>query len=125
MTRPKKGGDEKRDIIVRVRFTMIEKQKLVEAADNAGLTPSDFVRVKTLGAAPVMRKPSPEREGFIKALAELGKIGSNVNQVSRALNRKNENGEGPFVSKETIEYTMRRLDLLTTHVLKLLDYDGH
>jgi len=125
MARPEKDGDDKRTLMVYVRMTATEKSKLQTLSQNAGLTPSDFIRAKTLGVAPLMKKATPEREGFIKALTELNKVGSNVNQVARALNRKNENGEGPYVSKDTIDYTLHRLDLLTTHILKLLDYDGH
>jgi uncharacterized protein (DUF1778 family) len=88
MARPLKGGGDKRESIIRVRFTAAEKIQIQKAASSRGLTVSDFIRVLAINASPLFRKATPERAAFIKGLAELGKIGSNLNQIARAINRK-------------------------------------
>jgi len=125
MARPQKGGDDKRDIMIRFRLTAAEKIKLQEYAQTAGLTPSDFIRIKTIGGVPFIRKATPEREALISGLAQLGKIGSNLNQVAKALNMRQEDGRPSEVSKELVEYAIFQVETLTTQLLKLVEYDGH
>lgn len=121
MTRPKKGGEDVRDQIIRARLTLKEKIELLKIAEQAGMTSSDFIRAKTLQSAPITRKATPERQEFIKALAELGKLGSNVNQVARALNRRSEQGELIGLDQRTIECALNGVDTLTQRLLKLLE----
>ncbi len=93
MARPTKTGAEKRDQMVKMRLTIDEKNRLEELAANAGFTVSDFLRVRTLGGAPVQTVLTPEREILLRFHAELGKQGSNLNQITRVINRK-DNGDG-------------------------------
>jgi len=120
MARPQKGGDDKRTIMIYVRMTAAEKVRLQALAQTAGLTPSDFIRVKTIGGVPFIRKATPEREALIVGLAHLGKVGSNLNQIARALNRRHEDGEIIGVSKALIEHVLMEVKTLTSQLLTLL-----
>lgn len=125
MARPEKSGDARREKIVRVRFTAIEKQQLVLLAKEAGQTPSDFIRGKTVHSAAHIKKATPERAEFIAALGQLGKIGSNLNQVARALNRKTDDGGSTAVSIELITDALHNVKTLTAYLIELTKGNGH
>ena len=120
MARPEKGGEAKRTFMIYVRMTAAEKIKLQALAQSAGLTPSDFIRVRTVDAPPLIRKATPEREAFIGGLGQLRKIGVNLNQMTRALNRRHEDGEIIGVSKELIEAAIAEVKTLTSYLISLL-----
>ncbi|MGO9545738.1 MAG: MobC family plasmid mobilization relaxosome protein [Rhodomicrobium sp.] len=74
---------------VHVRYPLDEYAALDKQAAQLGLTVSAFVRLKTNAIAPEGRKArrtSPERRVAAQYLAQLGKIGSNINQFARAAN---------------------------------------
>lgn len=121
MTRPSKSFDDKRTTIVKVRFTPAEKKALSELAEAAGLTPSDFVRLKTIGGQPHIKRATPERATFIKALAELNKIGSNVNQIAKTLNTDFARLQNISVSPELIASTLYGLQTLSKNMIKHLE----
>ena len=87
MARPTKTGSEKRDLMVRVRLNVAEKKQLEQQAKTTGVTVSDYLRIKAFGVAPSQPVLTPQRETLLRFLAELGKQGSNVNQIARALNQ--------------------------------------
>lgn len=93
MKPPKKDGDKCRTKTVRVRVKPSEKIRLQTNAANAGLSVSDWIRVKTIDAKPFLSKPKPEQEVLLKLLAELGKQGSNLNQIARHYYRQLEFGD--------------------------------
>ncbi len=53
---------------------------------------SDYVRVTVLNSTPVLKQIDPERAALITGLGQLGKIGSNVNQIARELHLKGSPG---------------------------------
>lgn len=122
MARPRKNGDEKRTLIVYVRVTASERKRLDDAAREAGMTLSNFLRLKAIEVQPQTRKPTPERSALIRGLAELGKIGSNVNQVARALNRLQLGNGGREIPVELVIQTVSRADALIHHLTGLLGY---
>jgi hypothetical protein len=122
MTRPHKGSEDKRTSIFKVRLTPAEKTILLELAANAGLSPSDFMRVKTIGGKPQSRKATPERAVLIKLQAELNKLGSNANQIARALNRRQDSDNLTGVSIEGINEALYSIKTLTAKIAKEL---GH
>lgn len=74
-----------------IRFSPDERAAVTAAADAQGLGPSTFARLATLRAAgrtpPVIRKRHDAIAGVIgPILGELGRIGSNVNQIARVAN---------------------------------------
>ncbi|CCH56534.1 mobilisation protein [Fibrisoma limi BUZ 3] len=124
MARPLKS-DDKRDLTIRVRVTATEKRRIWEQAQRAGQTPSDYVRLQAMATTqPLRRVPTPERKILLDVLAELGKVGSNINQIARSFNASRESGQLASVSPEDINAAMQGLDALTAHCLKLLN-DGH
>lgn len=125
MARPQKESDDKRDLTIRVRVTSAEKLRIWQLAADAGYTPSDFMRLRTMAATqPVRRVPTPDRAVLLDLMAELGKLGSNVNQIARVLNRSDETGQLTGISPEDVNQAMQGVDTLTAHFLDLLS-NGH
>lgn len=124
MARPKKTEAEKRTLIIRVRVTSTEKSQLHHDAREAGYSASDFIRLKVIQSQPLHRKPTPEREGFLKLHAELGKIGSNVNQIAHVLNTNVLNGDKLHVPEDVITNTLYGIQTLTRALQELLR-NGH
>ena len=83
-------GTEKRvrDYILPIRLSQDERAVVETAAERAGLSVGSHARQTLLGApAPrQVRRPPVERKELAKLLAELGKIGSNLNQLAKAVN---------------------------------------
>ena len=73
---------------VTVRFLPDEHAELEARASAAGLSSSAYLRACALGdAGPrARRSPTVERSLAAKAIAELNKAGSNLNQIARAVN---------------------------------------
>jgi hypothetical protein len=73
--------------LVHVRYPLDEFSRLESEAELAGLTLSAFVRAQTNGIKPTAasKRTSPERRLAAQYLAQLGKIGSNLNQFVRAV----------------------------------------
>ena len=120
MARPRKTGEEKRDFTIRVRVTPTEKKLLVKYAEQQGLTTSDFMRLRSISSTPLFRKATPERAAFIRNLAELGKIGSNVNQIARVMNQQPE----ASVPSQLLINTLHGIDTLTHQLINILA-NGH
>lgn len=68
--------------------TAEERAQLEAAAERAGLTVSAYMRHQCLGTPGprAVRRPPVERAALAQLLAQLGKVGSNLNQIARALN---------------------------------------
>lgn len=73
-----------------IRVTPQERAEWKAAADAAGLTISDYVR-RSINSAEVGRRPKGKRKEPPPAdpdlLWHLGKIGGNLNQITRYANR--------------------------------------
>ena len=80
----KRNTPGQRPFILTVRFNEQEKAALAEKASHAGITRSDFIRLATLNTPPPRgrRVPSVNEKMLAQVLAQLGKIGSNVNQLA-------------------------------------------
>lgn len=70
-------------------LTKEEKAKLAADSATCGLTKSAYLRRLIAGNTPRARRPDEIR----KLVAEINKIGSNVNQVARAANTGQLRGE--------------------------------
>jgi len=89
--RKSRSGSQRRKKLhmVTTAYDAAEFAQLEEAASRAGLTRASYQRVQTLGTAPKTRstRRAPiERELLAKSLGQLGKIGSNLNQLAHAAN---------------------------------------
>jgi hypothetical protein len=71
-----------------VRLTADERGAIDAAAEKAGLATGSFARQAMLGApAPrQVRRPPVERKELARLLGELGKVGGNLNQLTRSAN---------------------------------------
>lgn len=79
------GSDKrKRGRLVQFRVDETEFAALQAAAQAARLPLGSYSRKILLDAPParVRRRPSPEMSALAKLLGELGKIGSNLNQIA-------------------------------------------
>ena len=103
-----------------IRLTSEEKKQLAELAKEHGLTISDFVRVTITRSKPVMQKAKPVREALIRTLAELGKVGSNVNQIAHQLNRERMIGNGHNVPDQIIERALYGVKSLSDQLISIL-----
>ncbi|HEY1723311.1 MAG TPA: MobC family plasmid mobilization relaxosome protein [Magnetospirillaceae bacterium] len=87
--RSRRGSEtRKKSIPVTSRYDAQEFAELEERASEAGLTRASYQREKSL-TAPVTRstRRAPiDRELLAKTQGQLGKVGSNLNQIARAAN---------------------------------------
>lgn len=120
MARPKKTETDKSGDKIQIRVSAAEKQKFETLAANAGLSMTDLIKKTVLGAVPKSRKPTPDRTIFLKGLAELGKIGSNVNQIARALNRRDGERLNSFPN-EVIENALQSVTVMTRYLRRVLE----
>lgn len=80
---------KKRGAVINLRLSPDEKADWQSRADVAEMTLTDFIRSKVEGAETVDRVPKKRRTGR-KAdpllLANIGRVGSNLNQLARWAN---------------------------------------
>jgi hypothetical protein len=98
--RGRKRVKDPRGKFIGVRCTPEEHARIDRAAREAGLTSSGYLRAVALGSPGPrsVRRPPAEKEELSRILAELGKIGSNVNQRSCSIPRQRHarTGVAPF-----------------------------
>lgn len=76
------------------RYTPFELAEIAERAHAVGMTIGQYQRAAALDTASlplprVRRRRSPEMAMLDQILGQIGKIGSNVNQIARVLNSGN------------------------------------
>ncbi len=83
----KRAADTKEKFIA-VRCTLDDHAFIGETAAQAGMSIGAFLRTLALGmaGARAVKRPRIEREQLAKLLGEIGKLGSNVNQIARWAN---------------------------------------
>lgn len=80
---------ETRDSWLKIRITPEEKAALKTTAKSQGLTLADFVRQQVGQTTPVGRGPKKAanfRQADPLLLANIGRVGSNLNQIARWAN---------------------------------------
>lgn len=101
--RRRTSGSQKRDRAARVILfaNAREKAEIEARAEKAGLSVSGYLRALAFGEETpqprAARRPPVEKETLSRFLAELGKIGSNINQIARRLNQGKDFDAAPFV----------------------------
>ena len=72
-----------------IRFTPQQFEQLDATAREAGMSVGAFARAVLTGSAGprAVRKPPVQKAELARLLGELGKVGSNVNQIARAFNQ--------------------------------------
>jgi Bacterial mobilisation protein (MobC) len=93
--KPNRGRDGGRTKSKKVWLTEGENTRLESLAREAGLSDGSYIRAKTLGSAGprARRLPSIDRELMIRLIAEMNRIGVNINQLARNSNRGREGDE--------------------------------
>ena len=88
--RPKISGSERRQRTktLQIRLTESEFEAIAEKAESALLTAPSYARHMLLDtpAPRARRRPSIEAETLARILAQLGKVGSNLNQLAKQAN---------------------------------------
>ena len=72
-----------------IRFTPGQFEQLDRKASDAGMSVGAFARTVLLGdAGPrAVKRPPVQKAELARLLGELGKVGSNINQIARAFNQ--------------------------------------
>jgi hypothetical protein len=98
---------------LKLRLTDDERSTLDAAAERAGLSLSGWARSTLLNAPPVRqaRRPPIERAELHLLLSQLGKLGSNVNQIARVLNGGGE-AEPPALAGSRADIAMMRAAIM-------------
>ncbi len=94
---PRSGSDKRqRKRFVNVRLTDDEDAAITAAAERAGQSVAAYIRQQCIGAPGPRAVPRPpvERAVLAQLLAQLGKCGSNLNQIARVLNSGGDAPEG-------------------------------
>lgn len=88
MTKGKGSSKRQRTKFVIARLTPDEHAAITTLADKRGMSPGALIRQTLLKVppGPNVRRPTADTKLLAKALAELGKIGSNINQIAYHLN---------------------------------------
>lgn len=80
------GSDKRRrSIVLTARFNEEEARAVRQIADRTGYSVGALIRHALLNVPPprARRRPSVDHKAVAKLLGELGKIGSNINQLAR------------------------------------------
>ena len=117
------GGSNKRKRtkFVIARLSDEEHAAISALADKSGLSPGALIRQTLLHIAPhtSMRRPSVDTKLLAKVLAELGKIGSNINQIAYHLNA----GRPGDVMEGSIEAALNELLEWRMALMQALGYE--
>lgn len=86
--RKKPSEQRQKTRIANFRATQEEYRQIETNAEREGLTFGSYLRTRALTAPTTraMRRPVVERVILSKLVAELGRSGSNLNQIARAMN---------------------------------------
>jgi hypothetical protein len=102
-----------------IRLTPQERATIDRMADRSGLTPGSYARQVLLGAPTPrqVRRPPVERRELARLLGELGHVGSNLNQIARVANLRDE------VDAAELTLTLGDLAVVRDAILKALGRD--
>lgn len=114
-SRPPRSERRQRQVFLTVRCTPEEKQIAIDNADNRGMSLGDYIRSVAIGQKPlyVVRRHNEKAQAILLLKAELGKIGSNINQIAKVANTKQ------TVDANQIDMLLKALRLCHEEVSKL------
>lgn len=117
---PRRSGSEKRkrSCMLTARFNQQEAEAIRLIADKSGLSVGSLIRRALLDAAPPpsRRRPSVNYKAVAQVLGQLGKIGSNINQLAHAANLGR-------TQLNSIELALRDLTEMRTACLRALGHE--
>ena len=116
-----KGSSKRqRTKFVIARLTPDEHADITALADKRGMSPGALIRQTLLNVRPARyRRPTVDAKLLAQVLAEVGKIGSNINQIAYHLNagRPGDRVEG------SLEESLRELLEWRTALMQALGYE--
>ena len=123
MTRPQKETDMKREHRVTIRLTDTEFSIIENAAEQAEMSISEYMRTQTMeGQVNARFEIVADVAEIKKLIGEFGKIGSNLNQIARYFN------QGGIIStemKNEIRKSLRDIYEMKYEVVKMAgDFRG-
>jgi len=123
MTRPPKETDMKREHRVTIRLTDTEFSIIENAAEQAEMSISEYMRTQTMqGQVNARFEIVADVAEIKKLIGEFGKIGSNLNQIARYFN------QGRIIStemKNEIRKSLRDIYEMKYEVMKMAgDFHG-
>ena len=123
MTRPQKETDMKREHRVTIRLTDTEFSIIENAATQAEMSISEYMRTQTMeGKVNARFEIVADFNQIKKLIGEFGKIGSNLNQIARYFN------QGGILSSEMrneIRKSLRDIYEMKYEVMKMAgDFRG-
>ena len=123
MTRPPKETDMKREHRVTIRLTDTEFSIIENAAEQAEMSISEYMRTQTMqGQVNARFEIVADVAEIKKLIGEFGKIGSNLNQIARYFN------QGGILSSEMrneIRKSLRDIYEMKYEVMKMAgDFHG-
>ena len=123
MTRPQKEMDMKREHRVTIRLTDIEFSIIENAAEQAEMSISEYMRTQTMeGNVTARFEIVADVDEIKKLIGEFGKTGSNLNQIARYFN------QGGIISSEMrneIRKSLRDIYEMKYKVMKMAgDFRG-
>lgn len=123
MTRPQKETDMKREHRVTIRLTDTEFSIIENAATQAEMSISEYMRTQTMeGKVNARFEIVADVDQIKKLIGEFGKIGSNLNQIARYFN------QGGILSSEMrneIRKSLRDIYEMKYEVMKMAgDFHG-
>lgn len=123
MTRPQKETDMKREHRVTIRLTDTEFSIIENAATQAEMSISEYMRTQTMeGKVNTRFEIVADVDEIKKLIGEFGKIGSNLNQIARYFN------QGGILSSEMrneIRKSLRDIYEMKYEVMKMAgDFRG-
>ena len=117
MTRPQKETDMKREHRVTIRLTDTEFSIIENAAEQAEMSISEYMRTQTMeGQVNARFEIVADVAEIKKLIGEFGKIGSNLNQIARYFN------QGGIIStemKNEIRKSLRDIYEMKYEVVKM------
>lgn len=84
----KKAPNRRDSIQISFRVNEHDYAKLKESADSLAMSVTAFAKMKVQNAR--MVKPKFDKEGSLKMISELNRIGNNVNQIAMACNMRSQ-----------------------------------
>jgi len=116
--RGRKRVSDAKEKFIAVRCTAEDRAIIAETAGQAGLSVGAYLRTLALGRAGprAVKRPHAEREQLARILGEIGKLGSNHNQIAKWANTVK-------ASPSAVELAQMREDiaLMRAAILKALD----
>lgn len=112
----------KKRVLIQLRTTEEDKKTLTDLAKEAGMNMTDFIKSRVFEYAPKTRVATFDREILIKLLAELGRVGSNVNQIAKVMNTEKKTFYTVSVREDIIRGVLATVQTVTSNIYKQINY---